>query len=66
MAVDVTPRGVAAVRSVLQRNWDEIKLSSLDLVRKHFEANPSDIPRPEHVKHDLLASAASAWDEEPP
>lgn len=65
VAVDVTPRGVAVVRAVLRRHWYEIKPSSLTLVRKHFEADPSDIPRPEHVRHDLLASAASAWDEEP-
>ena len=56
VAVDVSPRGVAAVRVVLRRNWEQLKPSALAMVRKHFEADPSDIPSPEAVTHDLLVS----------
>lgn len=56
VAVDVTPRGVAAIRAVLKRNWDQLEPSALAMVRKHFEADPSDIPGPEAVGHRLLAS----------
>lgn len=56
VAVDVTPRGVAAVRGVLRRNWEQLAPSTLTMVRKHFEAKPSDIPGPGEVKQNLLAS----------
>jgi len=56
VAVDVTPSGLATVRAVLKRNWEELTPSALELVRKHFEADPSQIPGPEEVDHRLLAS----------
>ncbi len=59
VGADVTPRGVAAVREVLRRNWEELKPSALGMVRKHFTADPSDIPGPEAVRNDLLVSLGS-------
>ena len=56
VAMDVSPRGVATVRVVLRRNWEQLKPSALATVRKHFEADPSDIPGSEAVTHDLLVS----------
>ena len=56
VAMDVSPRGVATVRVVLMRNWEQLKPSALATVRKHFEADPSDIPGSEAVTHDLLVS----------
>lgn len=54
VAVGVTPRGVAAVRAVLGRNWEQLRPSALALVRKHFEADPAAIPDPNEVEHRLV------------
>ncbi len=54
--VDVTTRGMTAVEGVLQRHWDQLRVSVLDLVRKHFKDNPTDIPSPAEVKQELLVS----------
>lgn len=58
VTVDVTPRGVAAVRDVLGRNWEQLRPSALGLVRKHFVADPSAIPDPKEVEHRLLVSTS--------
>lgn len=58
VAVDVTPRGVAAVRAVLRRNWDQLQPSALGLVRTHLVADPSAIPDPKEVEHRLLVSTS--------
>lgn len=63
MVVDVTPRGVAAVEEVLQRNWAQLKASTRNAVRKHFEASPAHIPRREEVQHELLASLGKGIDQ---
>lgn len=44
VAADVTPRGMVNVEEVIQRHWDQIEASALGLVRRHFEANPTNIP----------------------
>ncbi|MDQ3692495.1 MAG: hypothetical protein M3464_02550 [Chloroflexota bacterium] len=62
VAIDVSPRGVAAVHEVLKRNWEQLSISTLTLVRKHFERDPSNIPLPSDVKHNLLVSLG-LWNE---
>lgn len=62
VTVDVTLRGLTAVEDVLQRNWDALKGSALDLVREHFESDPSDIPGPGEVCQDLLLTVRKVPD----
>ena len=56
VVIDVTPRGLAAVQTVLQHHWEGLKEDALTLVRKHFEANPSNIPPPGAVDSGLIVS----------
>lgn len=56
--VDVTPRGVTAVREAVRRSWEQLGPSALALVRKHYEENPSAIPAPEEINQELFVSAA--------
>lgn len=56
VAVDVSPRGLATIRDALRRNWEQLKPSTLELVRKHFEVNPTEIPGPDAVDSHLLVS----------
>lgn len=54
--VDVTTRGMTSIEALLRRHWDQLKVSALELVSKHFEDDPNDIPSPAEVKQELLAS----------
>ena len=65
VAVDLTPRGVAAVRTVLRGNWDQLRPGALAMVRKHFESDPSDIPGPGDVNQALFVSTGRAWERKP-
>jgi hypothetical protein len=53
---DVTNRGFAAIEAVMKRNHEQMRNSCLHQVRKHFIANPSDIPAPEDVPFPSLVS----------
>lgn len=56
VTVDVSGGGLRAVEALLQRHWVGLRDDALDLVRKHFEADPSTIPPPEAVDQNLLVS----------
>jgi uncharacterized protein (UPF0335 family) len=47
--VDVTTRGVADLQTVVRENWEKLRQSALEMVRKHFECDPSNIPPPEVI-----------------
>jgi hypothetical protein len=56
VVVDVTPRGLGIVETVLQRHWNGLKVDALALVRKYFENNPSAIPSPKDVRYEPIVS----------
>lgn len=53
---DVTARGLERIEEIVRKTYDNLKSSALDGVKRYFEANPQDIPRPEEVRQDLLVT----------
>lgn len=59
VAADMTPRGLATVREIVRRNWDELKPAAIEHARKYFVENPDQLPHPDDLDHDVLVSTGN-------